>query len=72
MKRTALAGTHDRVCGGTATQIVSGTNCSVFESEIIVRKAKEAFRIGEFAEGRVLQDGQMVFHAVSAKDLLLI
>ena len=43
-----------------STQIVSGTNCSAFESEIIVRKAKEAFRIGEFAEGRVLQDGQMV------------
>ena len=49
------------------TEIVSGTNCSHFESAIIVRKAKEAFRIGEFAEGRVLQDGQAVFHAVSEK-----
>lgn len=49
------------------TEIVSGTNCSHFESAIIVRKAKEAFRIGEYAEGHVLQDGQMVFHAVSEK-----
>lgn len=49
-----------------STEIVNGTNCSRFESAIIVKKAKEAFRIGEFAEGRVLQDGQIVFHAVSA------
>ena len=48
------------------TQIVSGTNCSRFESAIFVKKAKEAFRIGEFSHGRVLQDRQMVFHAVSA------
>jgi len=50
-----------------STEIVSGTNCSRFESSIIVKKAKEAFRIGEFADGRVLQDGQIVFYAVSAK-----
>jgi len=49
-----------------STEIVKGTNCSRFESSIIVKKAKEAFRIGEFAEGHVLQDGQIVFHAVSA------
>jgi len=49
------------------TEIVSGTNCSPFESVIIMKKAKEAFRIGEYAEGRVLQDGQTVFHAVSEK-----
>jgi len=49
-----------------STEIVSGTNCSRFESAIIVKKAKEAFRIGEFAEGNVLQDGQIIFHAVSA------
>ncbi len=49
-----------------AGQIVTGTNCSPFESKIIVEKAKEAFRVGEWSEGRVLEDGQMVFHALSA------
>ena len=48
-------------------QIVKGTNCSPFESQIIVEKAKEAFRIGQWAEGRVLLDGQIVFHAISAE-----
>ncbi len=47
--------------------IVRGTNCSPFESQIIVEKAKEAFRIGQWAEGRVLLDGQIVFHAISAE-----
>lgn len=49
-----------------AHQIVEGTNCSPFESQIIVTKAKEAFRVGEWSEGRILDDGQMVFHALSA------
>jgi hypothetical protein len=31
--------------------ITEGTNCSPFESEIIVDKAKEIFAIGEHAEG---------------------
>ena len=47
-------------------QIVKGTNCSPFESEIIVEKAKEIFALGEYAEGRVLQDGQIVFIAVDS------
>ena len=47
-------------------QIVNGTNCSPFESQIIVDKAKEIFCLGEYAEGRVLQDGQMVFFAAAA------
>lgn len=50
-----------------ACQIVQGTNCSRFESQIIVEKAKEAFRVGEWSEGRVLEDGQIVFHAISAQ-----
>lgn len=50
-----------------AGQIVEGTNCSQFESRIIVEKAKEAFRVGEWSEGRVLEDGQMIFHALSAQ-----
>lgn len=54
----------ESVLAGT---IVEGTNCSPFESRIIVEKAKEAFRVGEWAEGRVLEDGQMVFHAVSCE-----
>jgi len=48
-------------------QIVNGTNCSPFESEIIVEKAKEIFALGEYAEGKVLQDGQTVFIAVATK-----
>ena len=47
-------------------QIVDGTNCSSFESAIIVEKAKEVFRIGEHGDDRVLLDGQMIFYAVSA------
>ena len=47
-------------------QVVNGTNCSSFESEIIVEKAKECFGLGQYEEGRVLLDGQIVFHAVDA------
>lgn len=46
--------------------IVTGTNCSRFESKIIVEKAKESFGLGQYEEGRVLLDGQMIFHAISA------
>lgn len=42
-------------------QIVMDTNCSPFESQIIVKKVKEIFCVVEYAEGRVLQDGQMVY-----------
>ncbi len=45
--------------------IVRGTNCSEFESEIIVEKAMEVFGLGQWEEPRVLQDGQIVFYAVS-------
>jgi hypothetical protein len=48
-------------------QIVSGTNCSPFESEIITEKAKEIFGVGPYAETRTLLDGQMIFFAVSAE-----
>ncbi len=50
-----------------AGQIVEGTNCSRFESQIIVERAKEAFRVGAWSEGRVLEDGQMIFHSLSAQ-----
>jgi hypothetical protein len=49
-----------------AHTIVEGTNCSSFESEIIVEKAKEAFRVGQWAEQRVLEDGQIICFATSA------
>lgn len=42
--------------------ITEGTNCSPFESEVIVEKAKEVFAIGEHAEGNILQPGQMIWH----------
>ena len=48
-------------------QIVDGTNCSPFESEIITDKAKQAFGVGQYAEERTLLDGQMIFFAVSAE-----
>jgi hypothetical protein len=47
-----------------ANLITDGTNCSPFESDIIVEKAKEVFAIGEHAEGNVLHPGQMVWTAV--------
>ena len=61
LERLALKQSSSRF----ARQIVAGTNCSPFESEIIVEKAKEAFGVGQWAEGRILDDGQMVFHAVA-------
>ncbi len=47
-----------------ANLITDGTNCSPFESDIIVEKAKEVFAIGDHAEGNVLHPGQMVWTAV--------
>lgn len=51
-----------------ANLITSGTNCSPFESEVIVEKAKEVFAIGEHAEGHILQPGQMVWAALDLKE----
>lgn len=48
--------------------IVHGTNCSPFESQIIVDKAKEAFGLGEFHEPQTLLDGQMIFEAIAADE----
>jgi len=50
-----------------AREIVQGTNCSPLESEIIVDKAMQAFGVGQWEEGRVLTDGQIVSHAVSTQ-----
>jgi hypothetical protein len=51
-----------------ANMITEGTNCSPFESDIIVEKAKEVFAIGEHAEGQILQPGQMVWTAVDINE----
>jgi hypothetical protein len=51
-----------------ANLITDGTNCSPFESDIIVEKAKEVFAIGDHAEGNVLHPGQMVWTAVDISE----
>ena len=48
--------------------ITDGTNCSHFESEIIVEKAKEVFAIGDHAEGNILQPGQMIWTALDMNE----
>ena len=61
LERLALKQAESRF----ARRITQGTNCSPFESQIIVEQAKEAFGVGAWAEGRVLDDGQLVFHALA-------
>ena len=51
-----------------ANLITDGTNCSPFESDIIVEKAKEVFAIGDHAEGNILQPGQMIWTAVDINE----
>lgn len=54
--------------GMFANLITEGTNCSAFESEIIVEKAKEVFAIGDHAEGNILQPGQMIWTAIDINE----
>lgn len=51
-----------------ANLITEGTNCSPFESDIIVEKAKEVFAIGDHAEGNILHPGQMVWPAIDINE----
>lgn len=51
-----------------ANVITEGTNCSAFESDVIVEKAKEVFAIGDHAEGQILQPGQMVWTAIDLNE----
>jgi len=60
--RLLLKGAEEAFC----RRIVSGTNCSSFESMIIVEQAKEIFGLGEHAEKNSLHDGQTVFFAIDA------
>jgi len=48
--------------------ITDGTNCSSFESDIIVEKAKEIFAVGAHAEGNILHPGQMVWTAIDINE----
>lgn len=60
--RLLLKGAEEAFC----RRIVSGTNCSSFESLIIVEQAKEIFGLGEHSERNSLYDGQTIFFAVDA------
>ena len=51
-----------------ANLITDGTNCSPFESDIIVQKAKEIFAIGDHPEGNILQPGQMIWTAIDINE----
>ena len=51
-----------------ANVITEGTNCSAFESDIIVEKAKLAFAIGDHSESGILQPGQMIWTAVDINE----
>lgn len=51
-----------------ANLITDGTNCSPFESDIIVEKAKEVFAIGDHSEGNILQPGQMIWTAIDINE----
>lgn len=48
--------------------ITEGTNCSFFEPEVIVEKAKEVFAIGEHAEGNIFQPAQMIWTALDMNE----
>jgi len=51
-----------------ANLITDGTNCSSFESEVIVEKAKEVFAIGDHSEHKILHPGQMIWTAVDLNE----
>lgn len=58
-----------KTCETMLSNIINlGTNCSPFESAVIVDKAKEVFCIGEYSESQVIQPGQTVWLAVDAKE----
>jgi DNA-binding NarL/FixJ family response regulator len=58
-----------KTCETMLANIINlGTNCSPFESTVIVDKAKEVFCLGEYAETQVLQPGQMVWLATDEQE----
>jgi DNA-binding CsgD family transcriptional regulator len=53
----------------TFTNLVAdGTNCSVFEAQVISTTAEEVFGLGEQSEDGKLQPGQMVWRAIDASE----
>jgi DNA-binding CsgD family transcriptional regulator len=58
-----------KTCETMLSNIINlGTSCSLFESEVIVQKAKEVFCIGEYTEKMILQPGQMVINAIKLSE----
>lgn len=58
-----------KTCETMLHNIISfGTNCSSFESEVIVDKAKDVFCLGEYRENNILQPGQLIWLAIDAKE----
>ncbi len=51
-----------------ANVITEGSNCSTFESDIIVKKAKEVFANGDHSESGILQPGQMIWTAIDINE----
>ena len=51
-------------CGAFTNIINDGTNCSRFEAEVITKKAKEIFQLGEHSEHNTYQTGQMKWRAI--------
>ena len=48
--------------------IADGTNCSLFEAQVISKHAETVFALGSYAEDRALQPGQMIWRAIRAEE----
>ncbi len=48
--------------------ITKGTNCSPFESKLVLKEAKQVFGIGEYRESNSLQAGQIIWTAISQEE----
>lgn len=58
-----------RCNSNTLTNIITeGTTCSLFEAEIITKKAKEVFRLDEYSANAPMQPGQMIWQAIDQNE----
>ena len=48
--------------------VTNGTNCSPFESKLVLKEAKQVFGIGEYKDSNSIQPGQLVWTAVSQEE----
>ena len=48
--------------------VTNGTNCSPFESKLVLKEAKQVFGIGEYKDSNSIQSGQLVWTAVSQEE----